>query len=55
VYTPWNAVCLEPQTAPPNALALPEADARAVGVRFLAAGETMSARLELRWERRASA
>lgn len=55
VYTPWNAVCLEPQTAPPNALALPEADARAVGVRFLAAGETMSARLELLWERRASA
>ena len=51
VYTPWNAVCVEPETAPPNALALPAAQARAAGVRFLAEGETMSARLELRWER----
>lgn len=52
VFTPWNAVCVEPQTAPPNALALPEAEARAAGVRFLGAGETMSARLSLRWEHR---
>jgi aldose 1-epimerase len=55
VYTPWNAVCVEPQTAPPNALALPEAEARSAGVRFLEAGETMAARLELRWDPRPAA
>ncbi|HJP90168.1 MAG TPA: hypothetical protein VJ850_14130 [Candidatus Limnocylindrales bacterium] len=54
VYTPWNAVCVEPQTAPPNALALPEAAARAAGVTFLAPGETMAGRLALRWEQRTS-
>ena len=49
VYTPRGAVCVEPQTAQPNALALPATVARAAGVRFLAAGETMSARLDLLW------
>lgn len=49
VYTPWNAVCVEPQTAIPNALALPETDARSAGVRFLGPGETLTARFELAW------
>jgi aldose 1-epimerase len=50
VHTPASGVCIEPQTAPPNALALPEPDARAAGVRFLAAGETLTASLQLDWE-----
>jgi aldose 1-epimerase len=49
VYTPEHAVCVEPQTATPNALALPEAEAAAAGVRFLDAGETFEARLSLSW------
>ncbi|HET7182405.1 MAG TPA: hypothetical protein VFI15_09260 [Candidatus Limnocylindrales bacterium] len=49
VHTPASGVCIEPLTAPPNALALPEPDARAAGVRFLAAGETMTASLQLAW------
>lgn len=49
VYTPPGAFCVEPQTAPPNALSLPPADARAVGVRFLEAGESLRAQLRLTW------
>lgn len=49
VYTPPHAVCVEPQTAQPNALALSPAAARAAGVRFLEPGETLAARLELSW------
>lgn len=49
VYTPAHAVCVEPQTAPPNALGLQPAAARAAGVRFLEPGETLAARLELSW------
>jgi len=50
VYTPEHAVCVEPQTALPNALALPEPAARAAGVRFLEPGETLAARFELSWD-----
>jgi aldose 1-epimerase len=49
VYTPWNAVCIEPQTAWPNALGLSPADAIAAGARFLAAGESLRGRLDLEW------
>jgi aldose 1-epimerase len=49
VHTPAVGVCVEPQTAPPNALALPEPAARAAGVRFLDAGETLTARFEIAW------
>jgi aldose 1-epimerase len=49
VYTPPNAVCIEPQTAQPNALALREAEARAAGVRFLARGEALTARFRVEW------
>lgn len=50
VHTPAAGVCVEPQTAPPNALALPASAARAAGVRFLAPGETFTASLEIAWE-----
>lgn len=50
VHTPPTGVCVEPQTAAPNALALPPASARTAGVRFLAAGETLTASLNIRWE-----
>lgn len=49
VYTPEGAVCVEPQSAFPNALALPQAAAEAAGVHFLGAGESLVARLELAW------
>ena len=49
VHTPARGVCVEPQTAAPNALALPEPDARAAGVRFLGAGETLTAELVIAW------
>jgi aldose 1-epimerase len=49
VHTPARGVCVEPQTAAPNALALPEPAARAAGVRFLEAGETFTARFEIAW------
>jgi galactose mutarotase-like enzyme len=49
VYTPSHAVCVEPQTATPNALALPRVAAQAAGVRFLKPGATLTARLDLTW------
>lgn len=49
VHTPPRGVCVEPQTAAPNALALPPAQARAGGVRFLEPGETFQASCELAW------
>lgn len=49
VHTPAGAVCVEPQTAPPNALALEPPEAWAAGVRLLETGETLSARLVLTW------
>ena len=49
VYTPWNAVCIEPETARPNALGLPDAAARAAGRRELEAGETLTAALRISW------
>jgi aldose 1-epimerase len=49
VYTPPHAVCVEPQTAAPNALVLPPAAARRAGAWFLAAGETMSATFVIDW------
>ena len=49
VYTPTGAFCVEPQTASPNALALPPAAARAAGVRFLEPGEVLSASMSFAW------
>jgi aldose 1-epimerase len=49
VYTPWNAVCVEPQSALPNALGLEDAGAQRAGRRDLEPGETFSARMELSW------
>lgn len=51
VYTPPGAICLEPLSAWPNALALDPAAARAAGVVVLAAGETLRATLTFSWER----
>jgi aldose 1-epimerase len=53
VYTPWNAVCIEPQTALPNALG--RANSAAAGVagavpRILEAGERLASRIVIAWE-----
>jgi aldose 1-epimerase len=48
-YTPWNAICIEPQTARPNALGLPDAAARSAGRRDLEAGETLRSTLRIAW------
>jgi len=47
VYTPRDSFCVEPLTAPPNALALPAATRRAAGVRELRAGERLRASMTL--------
>lgn len=49
VFTPQHAVCVEPQTAWPNAFALPPDDARRAGARFLGAGEVLRATQTLSW------
>lgn len=49
VYTPDHAVCVEPQTALPNALALPRAEAAAAGIRLLAPGDALSTRMTISW------
>lgn len=49
LYTPWNAVCIEPQTAWPDALGLPDERAAAAGRRDLEAGETLRATLRIAW------
>jgi aldose 1-epimerase len=49
VFTPPGAVCVEPETAWPNALALPRPAATAAGARFLAAGERLGGRLVIAW------
>lgn len=51
VYTPWNAVCIEPQTAQPNALGLGDAAARSTGRRDVGPGESLHARIEISWRR----
>jgi galactose mutarotase-like enzyme len=51
VYTPPGAVCVEPQTAWPNALAAPAGAGDLVGLRTLEAGEVLRAQLVLRWHR----
>jgi aldose 1-epimerase len=51
VYTPPGAVCVEPQTAWPNALGLDEHGARAAGAVMLDAGDALRATLTMRWER----
>jgi galactose mutarotase-like enzyme len=47
VYTPPDSFCVEPLTAPPNALSLPARRRRAAGVRELAVGQRLSAALEM--------
>ncbi len=49
VYTPRNAVCIEPQTARPNALGLDDEAARGAGGRDLGPGETFTARISIAW------
>jgi aldose 1-epimerase len=48
VYTPPDSFCVEPLTAPPNALALAPAARRPAGVRELAAGARCAASMTLR-------
>ena len=50
VYTPWNAVCVEPMTAWPNALGLEDPAAAVAGRRSLEAGERLASRLVIAWE-----
>jgi aldose 1-epimerase len=50
VYTPWNAVCIEPQTARPNALGLRDAAGRAAGRRDIEPGETLATSMRIAWE-----
>jgi aldose 1-epimerase len=49
VYTPPDTFCVEPQTATPNALALPPAETAAAGIRILEPGEILSTRTTLSW------
>jgi aldose 1-epimerase len=52
VFTPSHAICVEPQTAWPNALGLPERQGRAAGMVVLAAGESLRASMRIGWRRR---
>lgn len=49
VYTPPPAVCVEPQTAWPDAPSRPVAEAERAGLRSLDAGETLCASMQLAW------
>jgi len=49
VYTPWNAVCIEPQSAHPDALGIADAAGRRAGRRDLEPGESLRARFDLSW------
>jgi aldose 1-epimerase len=50
VYTPWNAVCVEPQTAWPNALALDDGDAERAGAALVEPGRPLRVGWSLRWD-----
>ncbi|MEO8272540.1 MAG: aldose 1-epimerase [Chloroflexota bacterium] len=50
VYSPAGAICVEPQTAWPNALGLEAPAARSAGAVDLARGESLRAALMLSWE-----
>jgi aldose 1-epimerase len=47
VYTPRHSFCVEPLTAPPNALRQPDWARSEAGVRLLEAGERLTARMTL--------
>ena len=47
VYTPRDSFCVEPLTAPPNALALPAEPRRRAGIRELRSGELLRASLTM--------
>ena len=49
VYTPSSAVCVEPQTAWPDAPSRPAAEAERAGLRWLDSGETLRASMRLAW------
>ena len=49
VYTPREALCVEPQTAWPNALGHDRRAAVAAGARFLARGQSLRASMMLTW------
>jgi aldose 1-epimerase len=49
VHTPPGRLCVEPQTAWPNALALPDPDEQRAGVRRLRPGESLVATATMRW------
>lgn len=51
VYTPPGAVCVEPQTAWPNALAAPAGAWDRAGLRTLEAGEVLRAQVVMSWLR----
>jgi aldose 1-epimerase len=50
IYTPWNAVCIEPETAWPNALGLPAPAAEAAGVVTVRPGRPLGVAWSLRWD-----
>jgi aldose 1-epimerase len=50
IYTPRNAVCIEPQSAWPNALGLDDEVARRAGRRDLEPGAQLRARMTLSWD-----
>jgi aldose 1-epimerase len=52
VFTPPHAICVEPQTAWPNALGLPEREGRAAGAVALEAGESLRATMRIAWRPR---
>ncbi len=52
VYTPAGAVCVEPQTAWPNALSAPADAWERAGLRVLKAGEVLSAQVVMCWQGR---
>lgn len=49
VFTPSHAVCVEPESAAPNALALPPREAAAAGIRMLEPGAALEASFTIAW------
>ncbi|HEV2005213.1 MAG TPA: hypothetical protein VGQ85_01245 [Candidatus Limnocylindrales bacterium] len=55
VFTPPHAICVEPQTARPNALGLDDREARAAGAVTLEAGASLRATMRIAWRVREAA
>lgn len=52
IFTPPDAICVEPQTAWPNALGLPEREGRVAGAVALAPGQSLRATMRIAWRPR---